>query len=82
MEKIATCELKAHGKWQPIELALALRMPRERQMRCPECHGRVRAHSAGRNGQVAHFEHYENNSGCSLGFNFDGTSRKHRKALE
>ena len=29
-------------------------------MRCPECHGRVRDHSAGRDGMSPHFEHREN----------------------
>jgi hypothetical protein len=77
-----SCELKAFGKWEAIELSQALKMPRERLMRCPECWGRVRAHAAGKDGQVAHFEHYENNPGCSLGFNFNGTRRKHKKVLE
>jgi hypothetical protein len=31
------------------------------RVRCPECHGRVRAHGVGRDGMAAHFEHYENN---------------------
>jgi len=51
-------------------------------MRCPECHGRVRAHSAGRDGISAHFEHRENNPGCYLGYNFDGVERKRRKPEE
>ena len=48
-------------------------------MRCPEFHGRVRTYSAGRDGVSAHFEHRENNPGCTLGYNFDGTRRRHRK---
>ena len=51
-------------------------------MRCPEFHGRVRTYSAGRDGVSAHFEHRENNPGCTLGYNFDGTRRRHRKPGE
>jgi hypothetical protein len=48
----------------------------------PECHGRVRAHSTGKNGEAAHFEHHERNPGCSLGHYFDGTKKLHRKVID
>ena len=35
----------------------------------------------GKNGEAAHFEHDENNPGCYLGYNFDGTKRMHRRPL-
>jgi hypothetical protein len=74
-------ELHANGIWQPIELELALKMPKTRRIRCPECHGRVRAHTAGKNGMKAHMEHLERNPGCPRGDCFDGTPRRHPKAL-
>ena len=74
-------ELHANGRWEPIEMELALKMPSSRRMRCPECAGRVRSHSVGRNGQKAHMEHYERHKGCSRGDCFDGTARPHHSAL-
>ena len=65
--------------WQAIALEQALRLDKGCLTRCPECHGRVRVHSAGREGMSPHFEHRENNPGCTLGYNFDGTRRRHRK---
>lgn len=44
-------ELYANQEWIPVELELALKMPRSRRMRCPECHGRVRVHKEGSDGQ-------------------------------
>ena len=82
MDSGPICELKIKGTWQAITLDQALRLDKGRLMRCPECHGRVRAHSAGRDGMSAHFEHRENNPGCYLGYNFDGVKRKHRKSEE
>lgn len=82
MESSVICDLKIRGAWQAITLEQALRLDKGRLMRCPECHGRVKAHSAGRDGMAAHFEHRENNPGCTLGYNFDGTQRVHRKAEE
>jgi hypothetical protein len=76
------CEIKSFGCWEQIPLEQALGMPKDRLMRCPECHGRVRAHSTGKNGEAAHFEHHERNPGCSLGHYFDGTKKLHRKVIE
>lgn len=74
-------ELHANGSWHPIDLELALKMPKSRRIRCPECHGRVRAHRLGKNGEVAHMEHLERNKGCSRGDCFDGNHRPHPRAL-
>ncbi|MDI3562539.1 hypothetical protein [Bradyrhizobium sp. Arg816] len=74
-------ELWVRNGWQAISLDEALRLDKDRKKRCPECHGQVRVHAAGTNGQAAHFEHYENNPGCRFGHNFDGTKRMHRKRL-
>lgn len=74
-------ELHANRTWNPISIAVALSMPRSRRMRCPECHGRVRAHREGTTGQRAHMEHYERHTGCSRGDCFDGNSRPHPRAL-
>jgi len=75
------CELKVRGVWTRITLEDALRLDKDRIKRCLECQGQVRAHQAGKNGEAAHFEHYERNPGCSLGHFFDGTPRMHRKPL-
>jgi len=61
------CEVYAHKVWQGIDLALALRMSKTRIKRCPECHGRVRIHSAASNGMRAHVEHFARHPGCSRG---------------
>lgn len=74
-------ELHANGSWQPIEMELALKMPKTRRMRCPECHGRVRAHKAGKDGQKAHMEHYERHAGCSRGDSFKGSPSPHPRAI-
>jgi hypothetical protein len=81
MDEEATCELYANQTWNSIGISDALRMPRSRMMRCPECHGRVRAHRQGTTGQREHFEHYERHKGCSRGDCFDGNLRKHFAAL-
>jgi hypothetical protein len=80
-EEIA-CEVFARNEWQGIDLQLALKMPNTREKRCPECHGRVRAHSVGSNGMKAHMEHFERHKGCSRGNYFDGTATLHPSALE
>ena len=75
------CELWANGCWQPIEIDLAVKMPKSRRMRCPECGGQVRAHRVGSSGQDAHFEHLERHKGCSRGDCFDGAKRPHHRPL-
>ena len=76
------CELRVREGWQPITLDEALRLHPTRIKRCPVCHGKVRAHQAGDNGMVAHFEHFEVHAGCYLASDFDGNPRPHRKALK
>jgi hypothetical protein len=79
---LETCELKNRGAWQPLSLEQALFLDKDRPKRCPECHGKVRAHGIGKNGEAAHFEHDEKNPGCSLiPQHFDGTKRMHRKPM-
>ena len=75
------CDIKINGKWQRITLAKALALDKTRTLRCVECEGQVRAHREGRNGEAAHFEHLQQNPGCSLGFFFNGTRAKHRVRL-
>jgi hypothetical protein len=77
------CEVKVRGVWQAIEIAHALGVDRGSVMRCPECHGPVRAHKAGTTGQRAHFEHIRKHAGCSLKPNgFSGTRTLHPDALD
>ena len=76
-----TCELKLRGEWTTITLEDALRLDKDRLKRCPECHGKVRAHGVGKNGEAAHFEHDEKNPGCYLGNYYDGIKRMHRRPM-
>ena len=76
-----SCEVQVRGSWIPISISQALRLHKERTMRCVECHGRVRAHSEGKNGNRPHFEHHERHKGCSLGDCFDGVKTIHRRPV-
>ena len=78
-----TCELYANKAWHLITVEQALTSYAERVLRCTECRGAVRAHRASNDGaMVAHFEHKVGHSGCSRGYNFDGTPKPHPAALE
>jgi hypothetical protein len=74
------CELWIREGWQPITLEEALGLNPRRMMRCPVCHGRVRAVGAD-NGILAHFEHFECHSGCYREATFDGNPSPHPKSL-
>jgi hypothetical protein len=71
------CEVKVWGDWQHITLEQALDLDPGHLKRCPECQGQVRLRQASIDGLVAHFEHYEQNPGCSLGDCFDGNPKSH-----
>ena len=75
-------EVFTKGRWQPVSLELALKLHKERLMRWPECHGKVKAHAASKGGMRAHMEHYDRNEGCSRGDYFDGTPKLHPRALK
>jgi hypothetical protein len=75
------CEVRTEQGWAKLHVAIALDMPFKPALRCPECHGPVRAHKRGTNGMRAHFEHLTLHEGCSLGSNFDGRKRPHPDAL-
>jgi hypothetical protein len=75
-------ELPIKGAWQTITLEQALGLDKSRRMRCPECHGQVRAHGVGKDGQRPHMEHKHRNKGCSRGDCFDGHPAMHPKALK
>ena len=76
------CEIVVHGQWQWIALTDASRLAPSKLKRCSECHGQVRVFRVIGDRMIVHFEHYEPNSGCSLGDCFDGVRRRHPKALE
>lgn len=76
-----TCELWANKTWTQVDVASVLTKYTGRKLRCRECHGAVRAHSAGKDGMRPHFEHLIGHSGCSLGHYFNGTQTRHHKAL-
>lgn len=70
------CEVRVRGVWTRISLEDALRLDKDRIKRCPACHGRVRANATGRNSRVAHFAHYEANSGCMWCYTYDGGGQR------
>jgi len=78
-----TCQAKLEGKWVPITIDEALKLPRDHLKRCSECHGRVRAHRASINGMRAHFEHRVAHAGCprSRGVPFSGQHSLHPEAI-
>lgn len=75
-----SCEIQTADGWDRISVADA-RSRRGEPMRCPACHGRVRAHKEGTTGQRAHFEHLRSHDGCRLKPGFSGTESRHPEAL-
>lgn len=76
-----TCEILAEGAWERIDVEDALARRGLAPMRCPVCHGPVRAHKAGTTGQRAHFEHQQRHDGCRLASGFSGAESEHPHAL-
>jgi hypothetical protein len=59
--------LDENGNTITISQALARRRSKGRFIgSCVKCGGRVRAHSASKNGMAEHFEHIEGNLDCTL----------------
>ena len=56
-DRVDECEIRARGQWLRVDITYALKLGKNIEMRCPECHGRVRAHKLGTTGQRPHFEH-------------------------
>src|ERR1043166_908395 len=75
-----TCEMKRRGEWILISIDEALDRHSDKVMRCPACHGRVKAHHASNNGMRAYFEHYDAHPGCPRGSSYIGTPSPHPKA--
>lgn len=83
MSESADCEVKVKGEWITQSLDEARNLSRQRELRCPECHGRIRFHEAASDGSMkAHFEHYRGHEGCSRGSYFKGIRSPHPKALK
>lgn len=77
------CEIKIGGRWTVVAIDDALQSYRDELKRCPECHGRVRAHKAGTTDQRAHFEHMNANPGCSTKpSTFNGHRARHPHAID
>jgi hypothetical protein len=82
-DDVDTCEVKVSGEWISRTIDEALRLHRDRELRCSECHGRVRAHHQAVDGSMrAHFEHFQRHEGCSRGSCFCGIKSAHPKALK
>ncbi|HLY56162.1 MAG TPA: hypothetical protein VKS60_11430 [Stellaceae bacterium] len=76
------CEIRVDGGWQAVDISEALALRHRRiEMRCPECHGPVRAHREYNDGARAHFEHLRAHAGCSLKPGFNGRRTLHPDAL-
>jgi hypothetical protein len=78
---LGKAELWALDQWVVIDTDFGRKMAPRRRIRCPECHGAVRFHE-GSKSDPAHFEHVEENPGCSLGDRFDGTRRVHGRPMK
>jgi hypothetical protein len=70
MPKSTECEVRGSDGWERMAISDAL-LNRFLEMRCPECHGRVRAHKEGTTGQGAHFEHIKVHAGLQLWFGME-----------
>lgn len=82
-DRVDECEIRARGQWLRVDITYALKLGKNIEMRCPECHGRVRAHKLGTTGQRPHFEHRLTHTGCSLKRStFSGHRSPHPDALE
>ena len=76
------CELAANKKWVVISVEDALQKFSGRRLRCTHCHGAVRPHREGKNGEAAHFEHVHAFHGCAQSHSWDyRTEAEHPKAL-
>ena len=74
-------EILSGDGWFRIDIERGLTLGGSTPMRCPACHGRVRAHKAGTTGQRAHFEHLRSHDGCPLKNGFSGEISAHPEAL-
>ena len=75
-------QMKVRDTWIDISVEDALhRFDSSRTKRCLECHGQVRAHAEGSNGNPAHFEHLQAHAGCSKSMAFGGVASMHPKPL-
>jgi hypothetical protein len=82
-QPVDECEIKIGGDWTVVGIDDALRSYGDEIKRCPECHGRVRAHKAGTTDQRAHFEHMVANPGCTLkAGTFSGRRARHPHAID
>jgi hypothetical protein len=84
---IVECELKIDGNWSTIDISEALRLRRSNPgkmmlFRCPDCHGRLRAHPTYNSGTRAHFEHLRENIGCQLSAKFRHPAKRHPEPLD
>jgi hypothetical protein len=82
MVKAVTCDVWRGNRWEEIDMAEALDIRSEYQMRCCECHGQVRAHRRANNGMQAHFEHRTAHHGCSRSTKFAGKRSPHPEVMD
>ena len=75
------CEIEVGGQWVVYNIDDVLQNDPPGRRRCVECHGVVKAHGVGKNGQAAHFEHGRRHSGCSRCDKFSGVKSSHPQAL-
>ena len=75
-------EIRDSAGWRRIGISEAFGEGRDVVLRCPSCHGRVKAHREGTTAQRAHFEHYQRHDGCPTKPGFKGPATRHPHALD
>src|SRR4051812_16911699 len=76
-----TWEARRRGVWTPISIEEALDRHADKVLRCPACHGRIRAHRASADGMPPHFEHYTAHPGCPRDDSYSGAPAPHPEAI-
>lgn len=78
------CEARVPGgTWSRIGIDEAIDRRGAIEMRCSECHGRVRAHRAASDKSFrAHFEHAQRHAGCSRSPRYSGVQTRHPAAVD
>ena len=77
-----TCEVRIDGAWTPMPVAEASVLHRSADKRCPDCHGRVRAHGTYGPRTRITMMHHRAHDGCPrMPRQYTGTPTPHPEAL-
>ena len=85
MPRLEVCEMRSGaGNWRRIGITEVLDTPKARRgvLRCPACHGPLRAHGAyAANAPRPHFDHLKAHRGCPRTQAYEGRPQPHPDAL-